>query len=58
MRLLILLSSTHAGGAERMTITLANQLARHVTIKLVVGRTGQLHDQIDPSVDCVDLGVD
>ena len=57
MRLLILLSSTHVGGAERMTITLANQLARHVTMKLVVGRTGQLHNQIDPSVDCVDLGV-
>ena len=57
MRLLILLSSTHVGGAERMTITLANQLARHITMKLVVGRTGQLHDQVDPVVDCVDLGV-
>jgi len=57
MRLLILLSSTHVGGAERMAITLANQLVRHVTMKLVVGRPGPLHDQIDPLVDCVDLGV-
>lgn len=57
MRLLILLSSTTAGGAERMTITLANQLTRQATTRLVVGRVGALSGEIDAAVDLVDLGV-
>ena len=57
MRLLILLSSTSAGGAERMTITLANQLTRQATTRLVVGRAGALNGEIDPVVDLVDLRV-
>ena len=57
MRLLILLSATSAGGAERMTITLANQLTRQATTRLVVGRAGALNGEIDPVVDLVDLRV-
>ena len=57
MRLLIALPSTATGGAERMTITLANQLARQVSTRLVVGRAGALNGEVDPAVDVVDLRV-
>ena len=57
MRLLIFLSSTHVGGAERMTINLANQVAGQTSTRLVVGRAGALNGEIDAAVDLVDLGV-
>ena len=57
MRLLIFVSSTASGGAERMSITLANELSRQVTIRLVVGRPDVLSGAIDPMVDVVELGV-
>lgn len=57
MRLLIFVSSTHVGGAERMTINLANQLTGQASTRLVVGRAGALNGEIDAAVDLVDLGV-
>ena len=57
MRLLILASSTVVGGAERMSITLANHLSKRVSTLLVVGRGGELSSEIDPSTESVDLNV-
>jgi glycosyltransferase involved in cell wall biosynthesis len=55
MRVLMFLTSTGAGGAERMTITLANELARQADVELVVARHGILSDQIATAVRIRDL---
>ena len=57
VRLLILVSSTGSGGAERMAITLANQLVQRVSMRFVTGRIGALHQNIDPAVEVIDLDV-
>lgn len=57
-RLSLLVASMRMGGAERMTVNLAGELARrgHVVDLVLVERTGPLLAEIPAAVNVVDLG--
>ena len=56
MSALLVVASLGVGGAERVVVQLANELAsRMPTTLAVVDASGPLHDLVDPTVDLVDL---
>lgn len=57
MSALLVLASFGVGGAERVVVQLANELAHRVPTTLaVVDAEGPLRDLVDPAVELVDLG--
>ena len=56
MSAVLVIASFGVGGAERVVVQLANELARRMPVSLaVIDAAGPLRDLVDPAVDLVDL---